>query len=88
LINKPDTQHAAIGKDVLSITLDGGPVAPVRSGTLKGLGVMNDTRVGAIKDVPTFAEAGSPTSIRLVKPGRYARIEGGCASGGNASGVD
>jgi len=54
--------NAAVGDhiDLLSITLGGGLVAQVRSGNLKGLGVMNETRAGAIKDVPTFAEAGFP----------------------------
>jgi tripartite-type tricarboxylate transporter receptor subunit TctC len=54
--------NAAVGNhiDLLSITLGGGLVAQVRSGTLKGLGVMNDTRVGTMKNVPTFAEAGFP----------------------------
>lgn len=54
--------NAAVGNhiDLLSITLGGGLVAQVRSGTLKGLGVMNDKRVGTMKDVATFAEAGFP----------------------------
>ena len=52
--------NAAVGNhiDLLSITLGGGLVAQVRSGTLKGLGVMSDKRVGTMADVPTFAEAG------------------------------
>ncbi|MGD9922046.1 MAG: Bug family tripartite tricarboxylate transporter substrate binding protein [Pseudorhodoplanes sp.] len=54
--------NAAIGNhiDLLSITLGGGLVAQVRSGALKGLGVMHDSRVGTMKDVPTFDEAGFP----------------------------
>jgi tripartite-type tricarboxylate transporter receptor subunit TctC len=54
--------NAAVGNhiDLLSITLGGGLVAQVRAGTLKGLGVANDKRVGTMKDVPTFAEAGFP----------------------------
>jgi tripartite-type tricarboxylate transporter receptor subunit TctC len=54
--------NAAVGNhiDLLSITLGGGLVAQVKGGKLKGLGVMNDTRVGTMKDVPTFAEAGFP----------------------------
>ncbi len=54
--------NAAVGNhiDLLSITLGGGLVAQVRSGTLKGLGVMSDKRVGTMTDVPTFAEAGFP----------------------------
>ncbi len=52
--------NAAVGNhiDLLSITLGGGLVAQVRSGALKGLGVMSDKRVDTMKDVPTFAEAG------------------------------
>ena len=54
--------NAAVGNhiDLLSITLGGGLVAQVKGGKLKGLGVMNDRRVGTMKDVPTFAEAGFP----------------------------
>jgi tripartite-type tricarboxylate transporter receptor subunit TctC len=54
--------NAAVGNhiDLLSITLGGGLVAQVNGGKLKGLGVMNDTRVGTMRDVPTFAEAGFP----------------------------
>lgn len=54
--------NAAVGNhiDLLSITLGGGLVAQIRGGKLKGLGVMSDTRVGTMKDVPTFAEAGFP----------------------------
>jgi tripartite-type tricarboxylate transporter receptor subunit TctC len=54
--------NAAVGNhiDLLSITLGGGLVAQVQGGKLKGLGVMNDRRVGTMKDVPTFAEAGFP----------------------------
>jgi tripartite-type tricarboxylate transporter receptor subunit TctC len=54
--------NAAVGNhiDLLSITLGGGLVAQVQSGTLKGLSVANDSRVGAMKDVPTFAESGFP----------------------------
>jgi tripartite-type tricarboxylate transporter receptor subunit TctC len=54
--------NAAVGNhiDLLSITLGGGLVAQVKSGTLKGLGVMGDKRVDTMKDVPTFAEAGFP----------------------------
>jgi tripartite-type tricarboxylate transporter receptor subunit TctC len=54
--------NAAVGNhiDLLSITLGGGLVAQVKGGKLKGLGVMHDTRVGTMKDVPTFAEAGFP----------------------------
>ncbi len=52
--------NAAVGNhiDLLSITLGGGLVAQVRSGNLKGLGVMSEQRVGSMTDVPTFAEAG------------------------------
>ena len=52
--------NAAVGNhiDLLSITLGGGLVAQVRSGALKGLGVMSDKRVDTMKDVPTFAETG------------------------------
>lgn len=54
--------NAAVGNhiDLLSITLGGGLVAQVRSGALKGLGVMSDKRVDTMKDVSTFAEAGFP----------------------------
>jgi tripartite-type tricarboxylate transporter receptor subunit TctC len=54
--------NAAVGNhiDLLSITLGGGLVAQVRSGTLKGLGVMSEKRVGTMQDVSTFAEAGFP----------------------------
>lgn len=54
--------NAAVGNhiDLLSITLGGGLVSQVRGGKLKGLGVMNASRVGTMKDVPTFAEAGFP----------------------------
>jgi tripartite-type tricarboxylate transporter receptor subunit TctC len=54
--------NAAVGGhiDLLSITLGGGLVAQVKGGKLKGLGVMNDTRVGTMSDVPTFAESGFP----------------------------
>jgi tripartite-type tricarboxylate transporter receptor subunit TctC len=54
--------NAAIGNhiDLLSITLGGGLVAQVRGGKLKGFGVMDPKRVTAMKDVPTFAEAGFP----------------------------
>lgn len=54
--------NAAVGNhiDLLSITLGGGLVAQVRSGMLKGLGVMDSKRVAAMKDVPTFAEGGFP----------------------------
>ena len=52
--------NAAVGNhiDLLSITLGGGLVAQVRSGALKGLGVMSDKRVDTMKDVPTFADTG------------------------------
>lgn len=52
--------NAAVGNhiDLLSITLGGGLVAQVRSGALKGLGVMSDRRVDTMQDVPTFAETG------------------------------
>jgi tripartite-type tricarboxylate transporter receptor subunit TctC len=54
--------NAAVGNhiDLLSITLGGGLVNQVRGGKLKTLGVMNDARVGTMKDVPTFSEAGFP----------------------------
>ena len=54
--------NAAVGNhiDLLSITLGGGLVAQVRSGALKGLGVMSDKRVGTMQDVSTFAESGFP----------------------------
>ncbi len=52
--------NAAVGNhiDLLSITLGGGLVAQVRSGALKGLGVMSDKRVDTMQDVPTFTETG------------------------------
>jgi len=44
--------------DLVSITLGGGLVAQIKSGTLKGLAVAGDRRIDATPEVPTFGEAG------------------------------
>ena len=54
--------NAIVGNhiDLLSITLGGGLVAQVKSGTLKGLAVASEKRVAAMSDAPTLAESGFP----------------------------
>jgi tripartite-type tricarboxylate transporter receptor subunit TctC len=52
---------AALGNHVDSIVLTLPPTTPhIRSGALRGLGVANDKRNGAIPNVPTYGEMGFP----------------------------
>lgn len=52
--------NALVGNhvDALAITLGGGLVSQVKSGTLKALAVAHEKRVSALGDVPTFGEQG------------------------------
>lgn len=62
----PETQAAVLGNTTLSLwDTAAASVAAVRAGTLRGLAVSSATRVAAMPDVPTAAEAGFPQVVSL-----------------------
>lgn len=60
----PEAEQAVIGGNVTSIwNTVGAHVGSLRGGLLRGLAVSSESRVAAVPDVPTVAEAGFPGSV-------------------------
>lgn len=62
----PETQAAVLGNTTMSLwDTAAANVSAIRAGTLRGLAVSSSTRVAALPDVPTAAEAGFANVVSL-----------------------